>query len=134
MSLPGRVEKENYTASEVEHIVARRIAEQQLIQLQNGQIALEKKLVEVVSSFTSKLDSVMHLIEKQPERMDKCRDELRAEIDKDFPSKLDFHELKKQVDIQWIKITLIVSVVVAVITAIGGAINYWLLVKQLMGS
>lgn len=143
-SLPERGEKENYTASEVDHIVARRMAEQQIIQLQNGQLATNQRLVDMGSQLSAKLDGIFAALEKQPEKLEKHKVSIMLEVEKDFPSKIElmrmeghiktqFDAVNKKVDIQWVKITLVLSTITAVIVAIGGFINYLILVEKLIG-
>lgn len=142
MSLPEYEEKPSYSQDEVRHIVAREVAKQQLQQLQSGQIELNKKMVEMVADFTAKLDGLTILISKQPEKMEKCRTELRREIEKDFPSKLEFNTMEnhlktqiglldKKVDMQWLKVTIPLAVLSALITGIGVVLNYFILISKL---
>lgn len=143
--IPERGEKEHYTSSEVEHIVARRMAEQQIIQLQNGQLETNKRIVEMVTGFNAKLELMFNSLEKHPEKMEKCRDEIFTEIDKDFPTKLhlatmenhlrvQIEAVNKKVDMQWLKITIPVSIVVAASSVVGWIITYGMIVSKMAGN
>jgi len=141
MSLPDRDVQHTYTEAEMQHVVARKMAEQQLLQLQNGQLAIERKMVELVTGFNSKIESLIDMLQRQPEKMDKCRDDLKSEIKEEYPSKMDLMILEnhmktenektnKKIDLQWIKITVVVGTVVSVITVLGGIINYYIIISQ----
>jgi hypothetical protein len=128
----------------MQHIVARKMAEQQIIQLQNGQLAIERRMVEMMASFNSKIENLIELMQKQPDKMDKCKVDLREEIDKDFPSKIDLERmeahlktqisaLNTKVDMQWLKITIPVSVVVAASSIVGWFITYGMIVSKMAG-
>jgi hypothetical protein len=141
MSLPDRDVQHTYTEAEMQHVVARKMAEQQILQLQNGQLAIERKMVELVTGFNSKIESLIDMLQRQPEKMDKCRDDLKNEIKEEYPSKMDLMILEnhmktenektnKKIDLQWIKITVVVGTVVSVITVLGGIINYYIIISQ----
>ena len=145
MSLPDREPQATYTESEMQHIVARKMAEQQIIQLQNGQIDLAQKIVAQGVHVNEKLELIFKMLQGQPEKMDKCKVDLRDEIDKDFPSKLDLEKmeshlktqisaLNNKVDMQWLKITIPVSVVVAASSIVGWFITYGMIVSKMGGS
>ena len=145
MSLPDRELQSTYTESEMQHIVARKMAEQQIIQLQNGQLTIERRMVELVAGFNTKIESLIDMLQKQPEKMEKCKVDIREEIDKDFPSKLDLEKMEShlktqisalntKVDMQWLKITIPVSIVVAASSIVGWFITYGMIVSKMGGS
>ena len=130
MSLPDYEPKKTYTEDEMMHVVSREMAKQQIIQLQNGQIDLSQKMVAQGVHVNEKLELIFNMLQKHPEKMDKCKVDLRDEIDKDFPSKLDLAQMEShlktqistlntKVDMQWLKITIPVSVVVAASSIVG---------------
>ena len=144
MSLPDRELQSTYTESEMQHIVARKMAEQQIIQLQNGQLTIERRMVELVAGFNTKIESLIDMLQKQPEKMEKCKVDIREEIDKDFPSKLDLEKMEShlktqisalntKVDMQWLKITIPVSIVVAASSIVGWFITYGMIVSKMGG-
>lgn len=142
--LPDRDLQTSYTESEMQHIVARKMAEQQIIQLHNGQIELAKNIVSQGIHVNDKLELIFKMLQGQPEKMDKCKVDLRDEIDKDFPSKLDLERMEShlktqisalntKVDMQWLKITIPVSIVVAASSIVGWFITYGMIVSKMGG-
>ena len=122
-----------YTADDVQHIVAREMARRQIEQLQNGQLETNKRLVEMTAAFNAELKSLREMIASQPAQVDACRSELRHEIERDFPGRIEFLELEDKVDRQWLKITMILGTLSTVITGAGVAMNYWLMVSRISG-
>ena len=144
MSLPGREPQQTYTEAEMQHVVARKLAEQQILQLQSGQLAIERRMVELVTGFNSKIESLIDMLQKQPEKMEKCRDDLKNEIKEEYPNKMDLlilenhmktenEKTNKKIDMQWVKITVVVGTVVSVITVLGGVINYYIMISKFVG-
>ena len=156
MSLPAQDLKETYTADEVQHLIAREWAKNEIIALRAGAIEFQKQLVEIGSSTNSELKHLREVLQEFPtmvaNQIAHCRDDMRREMEKDFPSKIETMDMEKRienkidetdstlgkqignldkkvdnlevkVDRQWLKITVIVSTIVA----IGGLVQ-WLLV------
>ena len=163
MTLPSQDPKETYTADEVQHLIAREWAKNEIITLKAGSIEFQKQLVEIGGATSSELKHLRETLQEFPtmvaNQISNCRAEMRREIEQDFPNKLEAMRmeqriedkigttdttlgkqisaldkkvdgLENKVDKQWLKITVIVSTIVA----IGGFVQ-WLLVagKSLTG-
>lgn len=89
MSIPSREDRDLYTSDEVDHIVARKIAAQQILELQNGQIALNQKLLESMTLFDAKLSKIYDRINSAPEDVQACKNDLKQEIKSDHPSRTE---------------------------------------------
>ena len=125
MSLPDQEPKDTYTQTEVQHIVAREMAKQQIKQLEQGQIELNKKMLELKSELLTELHTLRVTLEKQPETLEKdfvSRMEalkMKSEVEKQVS------DLENKVDSQWLKITIPIGV----ITALGAIANWLIAVK-----
>lgn len=163
MSLPAQDIKESYTADEVQHLIAREWAKNEILTLKAGSIEFQKQLVEIGGATSAELKHLRETLQEFPtmvaNQIGQCRAEMRREIEQDFPNKLEamrmeqriedkigttdttlgkqissldkkVDNLENKVDKQWLKITVIVSTIVA----IGGFVQ-WLLAagKSLTG-
>lgn len=155
MGLPDHELKDTYTHDEVQHIVAREWAKQEILRLANGQMELQRTMIEVTGQNSAELKGLRELLTGFPslvsEQVSRCRKDLRAEIENEFPTKLEslrmeqriedkigatdttlgkqisaldkkVDSLEGKVDKQWLKITVIVGTIVG----IGGVVQ-WLL-------
>jgi hypothetical protein len=158
MPLPPQDPKETYTLDEVQHMVAREMARADIERLKDGALAFQQQLIEIGGSTNAELKHLRESIQAFPvmvsSQITHCREDMRREIEKDFPSKIEnnamerriedkidetdstlgkqISELDKKVDKievkfdkQWLKITIIVATIVAC----GGVIQ-WLLVTS----
>lgn len=143
-ALPDHVAQDHYSASDVQHIVAREMAKQQLVQLQDGQLEINRKLVEIVSEFRAELKGIKAMLDKTPESVDSCKADLKKEIREDHPDRIEMLRLERdilaridaldsKVERQWLKITVTLTVLTTVLTIIGSLLNYFLLVQKAMG-
>lgn len=97
-ALPDQDKKTAYTEDDVQHIVAREMAKQQLIQLQNGQLETNKRLVEIVSEFKAELKGIRAMLDKTPEEVNQCKVELKNEIKEAHPDHSDLKVVEGQLD------------------------------------
>ena len=143
-ALPDHEKKAAYSEDDVQHIVAREMAKQQLVQLQNGQLETNKRLVEIVSEFRAELKGIKAMLDKTPESVDSCKADLKKEIREDHPDRIEMLRLERdilaridalnnKVEKQWLKITVTLTVLTTVITIIGSFLNYFLLVQKAIG-
>jgi len=95
--LPDQEIKTTYSQDDVQHIVAREMAKQQLSQLQNGQLEINKRLVEIVSEFKSELKGIKEMLDKTPKDVDACKLELKNEIKAAHPDHFDLKEIEAQI-------------------------------------
>lgn len=86
-ALPPRDDRTMYSSDDVDHIVARKIAAQQILELQNGQLAINQKLLEIMAHFDNKLSKIYDRINDTPEDVQACKTELKNEIKTDHPSR-----------------------------------------------
>ena len=78
-----------YSSDDVDHIVARKIAAQQILELQNGQLAINQKLLEIMAHFDNKLSKIYDRVNESPEDVQACKTELKNEIKTDHPSRTE---------------------------------------------
>lgn len=88
-ALPPREDRTMYSSDDVDHIVARKIAAQQILELQNGQMAINQKLLELMAHFDNKLSKIYDRINQSPEEVQACKNELKTEIKTDHPSRTE---------------------------------------------
>lgn len=102
MAIPDQdLTKESYTADEVQHLLARKIAQHQITELQHNVGRLTDDVKSVFSKFEVTLESMSKTMERQHseqyKHMDTCRDDLRSEIERDFATKTEFKVLETNV-------------------------------------
>ena len=88
-ALPPRDDRNMYSSDDVDHIVARKIAAQQILELQNGQLAINQKLLEIMAHFDNKLSKIYDRVNESPEDVQACKTELKNEIKTDHPSRTE---------------------------------------------
>lgn len=156
MSLPDQEMEEQlsdrlYTATEVEHLLARKMAAKQLAQLESGQLDLHKRLVDVVASFNAKFENLTNMISAQPAHVESCKVELRREIERDFPNRLEALQMEQRIEVRvaavddkvdkvdgkvekmWLKIVVPISTIVAISSVATVLMNYYLFVSKVLG-
>ena len=97
-ALPDQEKKAAYSEDDVQHIVAREMAKQQLVQLQNGQLETNKRLVEIVSEFKAELKGIKAMLDKTPEEVSLCKVELKKEIQEAHPDHGDLGKVESQIE------------------------------------
>lgn len=156
--LANQEQKESYSYDEVQHLIAREWAKNEIVSLRNGALESQRQLIEITGSFNNEMKNFREMLTNFPEniaeQISRCRIEIRREIDKDFPNKIEAIHMEQRienkigdtdetlgkqisaldkkvdgievkVDKQWAKITVIVSTIVA----IGGVVQWFLSVK-----
>lgn len=153
MSLPPQEEKATYTADEVQHLIAREWARNEILTLKSAHMDLQKQMVDAVGSTNAELKSLRVTLVEFPalvaNQIAQCRRDLRSEIEQDFPTKLEsvrmeqriedkigetdstlgrqIGELDKKVDSLEDKVErqwLKITVVVGTIVALGGLVQW----------
>jgi len=159
--IPAQEVKDAYSYDEVQHLIAREWAKQEIITLRNGQLELQKQIVELTGGFTSEMRSMREMLAGLPglvaSQISECRKDMRQEIENDFPSKLEtlrmeqriedkisgtdatlgkqISALDKKVDSLENKVDrqwLKITVVVSTIVSIGGVVQ-WLITTRMIG-
>lgn len=156
MSLPAQDIKDSYTADEVQHLIAREWAKNEILTLKKSDIEIQKQLIEISGTTAAELKNIREAVTSFPvmvaTQIAQCRKDLRAEIEQDFPSKLEtlrmeqriedkigatdntlgkqisaldkkVDGLENKVDKMWLKITVVVSTIVS----IGGLVQWFFL-------
>jgi phosphate uptake regulator len=155
MPIPTQDVKDSYTLDEVQHLIAREWAKNEILSLKAGSIEFQKQLVEIGGATNAELKHLRESLQEFPSlvanQISHCREDMRREMTKDFPDRIETKDMEKRiedkisqtdstlgkqissldkkvdglevkVDKQWLKITVIVSTIVA----IGGFVQ-WLL-------
>lgn len=122
--LPSHEAQQLYTASDVEHVVARRMAQIQIQQLEKRATLSETSMHEGFAQVTAKIDALAATMADQHrllrESIERERKELRKEIDTEFALRSDLilaetkmagkvealeTQLNSKIDKMWIKIS-----------------------------
>jgi len=96
-----------FTREEVDHLVAREVAKQRMADLERQLGSTNNEVVKMSAELRAQLTNILRQIEIQ-------RSEIKAEIKEDFATKMDLLALESKVDKIWLKISIPVSVIVAV--------------------
>ena len=142
--LPDQDNRVSYSKDDVQHIVAREMAKQQIEYIQNGLLETNKKLVEVITAFNLELKNIRETLGGHPEMVDSCKASLREEVVTDHPTRIEVLTMERdlmnkitavsvQVEKQWLKITMTITVMSVLITTGGVLMNYFLLIKKVIG-
>lgn len=132
-----------YTPDDVQHLIAREVAKQQMAEIKAGLLDTNKKLLEVVSTFNAEIKALRELMAAAPIKVDECRADMRREIERDFQTAISAERMEHRiedridavdakVDKQWLKITVVLGTLSSLITGIGVAVNYWLMVSKIV--
>lgn len=102
MPLPAQDMKESYTPDEVQHLIAREWAKNEILQLRNGHMELQRQMIEVTGATNAELKSLRETLIAFPNtvasQIAQCRRDLREEIEQDFPSKLEAISMEKRIE------------------------------------
>ena len=163
MPIPAQDIKDSYTADEVQHLIAREWAKNEILTLRAGAVEFQKQLVEIGGTTNAELKHLRETLQEFPtmvaSQISHCREDMRREMEKDFPNRIEamgmeqrieekigetdatlgkqisaldkkVDGLEVKVDKQWLKITVIVSTIVA----IGGLAQWFFATgKHLIG-
>lgn len=130
--LPPQSKEKLYTADDVQHMVAREVARQRMEDMERQLGTLTATLNKTVTEFNLKLDSINKNIIVNTDKLflefREDRKDLRDEIEREFASQKELIRLEGKVDKIWLK----VSVPVGVIVAIGGFIQYIVMIAPVL--
>lgn len=102
MSLPSQEQKESYTPDEVQHLIAREWAKQEIISLKNRHLELQRQLIDVTGTFHADSKALREMLTSFPtavaDQISQCRKDLRHEIEQDFPSKLEAMRMEQRIE------------------------------------
>ena len=153
MALPAQDIKDGYTYDEVQHLIAREWAKNEIMSLKNGHLEMQRQLVEFMGTNQADSKALREMLANFPAsvaaQIDSCRKDMRREIEQDFPNKLEamrmeqrieekigetdktlgkqISELDKKVDSVNEKVerqSLKIAVVVGTIVALGGFVQW----------
>lgn len=106
--------KQRFTEQEIKEAVGHALTNQRVDHLERMIAVANDANLRTLAEIRIHIERLTKMISDQHGHIDRCRSELRAEIEKDFASKLDLVQLAAKVDRQWIKITATVTAVIAV--------------------
>lgn len=113
MALPNQTDyKDSYSSDEVQHIVAREVMKHKMGDFEVKLASVEANMTSLFSKLEASLASLSLQISKSSEMVKECREELRADVDREFATKLELNRLDSKVDKMWAKITVAVSLAV----------------------
>lgn len=102
MPLPQQDMKESYTANEVQHLIAREWAKNEIITLKNGALEFQKQLIEIGGTTNAELKHLRETLQEFPtmvsSQISHCREEMRQEIRKDFPDRLEARDMEQRIE------------------------------------
>ena len=102
MPLPPQDFKESYTPDEVQHLIAREWAKNEIITLRQGHLELQKQLVEFMGTNQADSKALREMLAGFPAsvaaQIDNCRKDMRREIESDFPSKLEAMRMEQRIE------------------------------------
>lgn len=113
-----------YTQDELDHIVARETAKNQLSDFKNNLALTNQANTQALADINAKINQIFSVMSEQNKEQrierEKLIEDLRKEIEKDFASKIDMINISNRLDQLWIKI----SVAIMTTFAIGGLIGW----------
>lgn len=116
-----------YTESELQNIVAQKLASQRMEDMQRMIDDNKKDVINGFAEIRTQLTGLTSMIEKNNKERDQAMTEFRRDVHNDFATKAevssDFEKLNTKIDTQWSKLVLIVSVASFIGTIIGGLIS-----------
>jgi hypothetical protein len=102
MPLPAQDIKDSYTADEVQHLIAREWAKNEIISLKAGALEFQKQLVEIGGTTNGELKHLRETLQEFPtmvaNQISQCRAEMRREIEQDFPNKLEAMRMEQRIE------------------------------------
>lgn len=105
MTIPPQ--DKQYTREEVDHLVAREVAKQRMSDLEKTLTDTKNDMVKMWAKFDASFES----LQKTLEGRDKT---LREEMERDFATKVEFEQLKGEVEKVWLKVSIPVTVVLVI--------------------
>lgn len=117
MSLPEYedVLKGTYTADEVQHIIARKVMQHRMVDLEAKIAAGETNVNAGFSRLEGTLLSIQQAVKKGADDIRDIKNEIKEEIKEDYATKMELERLEHKVDKMWAKITIAVSVSVVLL-------------------
>ena len=118
-SMEDEVLTGTYTADEVQHIIARRVARQQLRDLTARVTAQEMKQAEHFAEVSSKLNNLIEMVSRsrteQSVEISECRDQLERDIADSYVSNEQLEVHMANMRVTFVKHSTLLSGVVAVL-------------------
>lgn len=117
-------DNKSFTQDEVNHIVARETAKNQLNDFKSNLALMNQSHTQALADINAKITQIFSIMSEQNKEQrlesEKLIEGLKKEIEKDFASKIDMLNISNRLDQLWIKISA------AVITtfAIGGLVGW----------
>ena len=119
-------ESKQYSQDEVNHIVARETAKNQLNDFKSNLSLMNQAHTQALADINAKITQIFSIMSEQSKEQriesEKLIESLKKEIEKDFASKIDMLNISNRLDQLWIKI----SVAVMTTFTIGGIVG-WLI-------
>jgi len=126
-------DNKQYTQDEVNHIVARETAKNQLNDFKSHLSLMNQSNTQALADINAKITQIFSIMsdqnKEQRDEREKLIEGLKKEIEKDFASKIDMINISNRLDQLWIKI----SVAIMTTFAIGGLIG-WIVTTSINAS
>ena len=112
--LPPQDHKEGtmYTEDEMRHVVSREVMKHRMEDFERGLTMLTNQVKDSNAKIQASLEALDHSLDKHYDHTDKCRNDIRDEIERDFVSKVEFATYMSKIQsVQWRTTGVIVGVI-----------------------
>lgn len=104
-----------YTREDMEHLVAQEVAKQRLHDVERNLDTLRADNGNQFAEIKAGLDVIREQFDRMYSHVEDCRNEMRAEIERDFATKIEITALDAKIDKMWLKIATPVAVVLVLL-------------------
>jgi uncharacterized FlaG/YvyC family protein len=102
MPIPAQDIKDSYTFDEVQHMVAREMARNDIDRLKAGALDFQRQLVEIGGATNAELKHLRESLQEFPllvaNQISHCREDMRREMEKDFPDRIEALAMEKRIE------------------------------------
>jgi len=120
-------ESKQYSQTELDHIVARETAKNQMSDFKNSLALTNQANTQALADINAKITQIFSIMSEQNKEhkleREKLIEDLRKEIDKDFASKIDMLNISNRLDQLWIKISVAIVTTFSIGSLIGWVIT-----------
>lgn len=120
-----------YSEEEMQRTLTKEILKFQLAALSRDVDVLKQTSAKDLTEIKTQIGQVIEMIKEQSHEQEKNRKEFKAEIEKEFASKVDLARLENKLDSLWLRITVTVGVLVTCGLFFGWILGVFNSVKSL---
>lgn len=102
-----------FTEEEMQHALEKEVAKFQVSTLTRDVDFIKQTSTKDLTEIKAQISQVIGMIKDQSIEQEKNKKEFKAEIEKEFASKVDLARLENKLDSLWLRITVTVSVLVS---------------------